>query len=92
MLRARPLQAALASAGSFAIGAAVPLVIAAIAPRPAIVPAVTLTALACLAALGGMAARTGGAPLVAGIVRVVFWGALAMALTAAVGSLFGTAV
>jgi VIT1/CCC1 family predicted Fe2+/Mn2+ transporter len=89
MLRARPLQAALASAASFAVGAAVPLVVAAITPRPGIVPAVTVTALACLGVLGGLAARTGGAPLGAGIFRVLFWGALAMAATAAVGSLFG---
>ena len=91
-LRARPYQAAFASAGSFAAGAAVPLVAAAVAPPQAIVPIVILTALVCLAALGGLAARTGGAPLIAGIVRVLFWGALAMALTAGVGALFGTVV
>ena len=92
MLRARPLQAAFASAGSFAVGAAVPLVATAIAAPHAIVPIVIVTALACLAALGGMAARTGGAPLFTGVVRVLFWGALAMALTAGVGALFGTVV
>jgi VIT1/CCC1 family predicted Fe2+/Mn2+ transporter len=92
MLRARPFQAAFASAGSFAVGAAVPLVATAIAAPHAIVPIVIATALACLALLGGLAARTGGAPLIAGIVRVLFWGALAMALTAGVGALFGTVV
>jgi len=92
MLRARPYQAAFASAGSFAVGAVNPLAAAAIAAPDAIVPIVIGTALACLAALGGLAARTGGAPLIAGIVRVLFWGALAMALTAGVGALFGTVV
>jgi VIT1/CCC1 family predicted Fe2+/Mn2+ transporter len=92
MLRARPLQAAFASAASFGVGAAVPLAAAAIIAPPAIVPTVIGTAIVCLAALGGLAARTGGAPLLAGIFRVVFWGALAMALTAGVGALFGTVV
>lgn len=92
MLRARPLQAAFASAGSFGVGAAVPLVATAISAPRAIVPIVIVTALASLAALGGLAARTGGAPLLRGVVRVLFWGALAMALTAGVGSLFGTVV
>ena len=92
MLRARPLQAALASATSFGIGAAVPVAMAALTPSRGIVPGVTVTALVCLAALGGLAAKTGGAPLRAGILRVVLWGALAMALTAAVGALFGTRV
>ena len=92
MLRARPLQAAFASAASFGVGAAVPLAAAAIIAPPAIVPTVIGTAVVCLAALGGLAARTGGAPLLAGIFRVVFWGALAMALTAGVGALFGTVV
>lgn len=92
MLRARPFQAAFASAGSFAVGAAVPLVATAIAAPHAIVPVVTATALVCLAALGGLAARTGGAPVIAGVVRVLFWGALAMALTSGVGALFGTVV
>lgn len=92
MLRARPLQAAFASAASFAVGAVIPLAAAAIIAPPSIVPTVIGTALVCLAALGGLAARTGGAPLGAGILRVVFWGALAMALTAGVGALFGTVV
>jgi VIT1/CCC1 family predicted Fe2+/Mn2+ transporter len=92
MLRARPYQAAFASAGSFAVGAVIPLAAAAIAAPHLIVPIVIAAALVCLAALGGMAARTGGAPLIAGIVRVLFWGALAMALTAGVGALFGTVV
>jgi VIT1/CCC1 family predicted Fe2+/Mn2+ transporter len=92
ILRARPYQAAFASAGSFSVGAVIPLAAAAIAAPHAIVLIVIGTALACLAALGGLAARTGGAPLIAGIVRVLFWGALAMALTAGVGALFGTVV
>jgi len=92
MLRARPFQAAFASAGSFAVGAAVPLVAASMALPPAVVPTVIVTALVFLAVLGGLAARTGGAPLGAGIIRVVFWGALAMALTVGVGALFGTVV
>jgi len=92
MLRARPFQAAFASAGSFAVGAAVPLVAASMALQPAVVPTVIVTALVFLAVLGGLAARTGGAPLGAGIARVVFWGALAMALTVGVGALFGTVV
>jgi len=91
-LRARPYQAAFASAASFAVGAAVPLVATTIASPHGIVPVVIGTALACLALLGGVAARTGGAPLAAGIIRVLFWGALAMALTAGVGALFGTVV
>jgi vacuolar iron transporter family protein len=89
-LTARPLQAALASAGSFAVGAAMPLLVTAIAPETALIPLVSGTSLVFLALLGGFAARAGGAGVVAGAIRVTFWGALAMAVTAGVGALFGT--
>jgi vacuolar iron transporter family protein len=91
-LSARPIQAALASAASFAVGAAMPLLVTAIAPETSLIPLVAGTSLAFLALLGGLAARTGGAGMVAGAVRVTFWGALAMAVTAGVGALFGTVV
>ena len=91
-LRARPIQAALASAGSFAVGAVLPLAVTALAPAASLIPVVSATSLVFLALLGGVAARAGGAPVMRGAVRVTFWGALAMALTAGVGSLFGTAV
>jgi len=87
---ARPLLAAAASAATFAIGAAVPIL--AIVVVPPNVMTVSLLSLACLVALGAIAARTGGAPVLAGAARVAFWGALAMALTAGVGRLFGTSV
>ena len=89
-LRARPIQAALASAGSFAVGAALPLLITAIAPATALIPLVSGASLVFLAFLGGLAARAGGASLTIGAVRVTFWGALAMAVTAGIGSLLGT--
>jgi vacuolar iron transporter family protein len=89
-LRARPIQAALASAASFAIGAALPLLVTAIAPAAGLVPLVSGTSLVFLAILGGLAARAGGAGMTVGAMRVTFWGALAMALTAGVGALFGT--
>jgi VIT1/CCC1 family predicted Fe2+/Mn2+ transporter len=89
-LRARPIQAALASAGSFAVGAAMPLGITAIAPAGIIIPLVSGTSLLFLALLGGLAARAGGADVTMGTIRVAFWGALAMGLTAGVGSLLGT--
>ena len=89
-LRARPLQAALASAGSFAVGAGVPLLVTAMVPEPGLIPLVAGTSLVFLALLGGLAARAGGAPMAMGAIRVTFWGALAMAVTAGVGSLFGT--
>jgi len=92
MATARPVQAALASAGTFALGAAVPLVIAALAPSAAMSPAVASTSLASLALLGALAARAGGAGSVIGATRVAVWGALAMALTSAVGRLFGAIV
>ncbi|MBC7897468.1 MAG: VIT family protein [Cytophagaceae bacterium] len=90
--RARPMQAAWSSAAAFAIGAAPPLLIAALAPSEYVVYAVLAVSLALLAGLGGLAARLGGAPPLRGIVRVTFWGAVAMATTALVGRLFGTVV
>jgi len=89
-LSARPIQAAWASACSFAVGAAMPLLVAALAPEARLIPLVSGTSLACLALLGGVAARVGGAPVTVGAMRVTFWGALAMGLTAGVGALFGT--
>ncbi|MGA2116830.1 MAG: VIT family protein [Bryobacteraceae bacterium] len=88
--RARPIQAALASAGSFVIGAALPLVVTAVAPHAGLIPLVAGTSLLFLALLGGLAARAGGAGVTLGAIRVTFWGALAMAVTAGVGALFGT--
>ena len=90
--RARPIQAALSSAASFAVGAALPLVLTILVPEPMLVALVAGGSLAFLALLGGVAARVGGAGVVVGAVRVTFWGALAMAITAGVGALFGTAV
>jgi VIT1/CCC1 family predicted Fe2+/Mn2+ transporter len=87
---ARPLQAAMASAATFAIGAAVPLLIVLLASPRRLVLSVTVASLMCLAALGALAARAGGASARVGAARVLFWGALAMAVTAAVGALFGT--
>jgi VIT1/CCC1 family predicted Fe2+/Mn2+ transporter len=88
--RARPIQAALASAGSFAVGAAMPLLVTAIVPAAGLIPFVSGTSLVFLALLGGLAAGAGGAGVAAGALRVTFWGALAMAVTAGVGALFGT--
>ncbi len=88
-LSARPLQAALASAASFAVGAAMPLLVSAVAPEAGLVPLVFGTSLLFLAILGGLAARAGGAGVRVGAIRVTFWGALAMAMTAGVGALFG---
>jgi VIT1/CCC1 family predicted Fe2+/Mn2+ transporter len=90
VLSARPLQAAMASAGSFAVGATLPLLVAALAPLPLLLPLVGGTSLVFLAVLGAMAARTGGAPVAVAAWRVTFWGALAMGLTAGVGAVFGT--
>jgi VIT1/CCC1 family predicted Fe2+/Mn2+ transporter len=86
---ARPIQAALASAASFAVGAALPLLITTIAPEAGLIPLISGTALLFLALLGGLAARAGGAGVTAGAIRVTFWGALAMAVTASAGALFG---
>ena len=88
---ARPIQAALASAGSFAVGAAMPLVTATITSESNLIPVVSGTSLIFLALLGGLAARVGGAHVTVGAMRVTLWGALAMGLTAGVGALFGTA-
>lgn len=91
-LAARPLQAALASAATFAVGAALPLVTAMLVSQARLVLLVSGTSLVCLAALGALAARAGGASPRIGAARVAFWGAAAMGVTAAVGLLFGTAV
>jgi VIT1/CCC1 family predicted Fe2+/Mn2+ transporter len=91
-LRARPIQAALASAGSFGVGAAMPLLVTAVAPEAVLIPIVAGTSLVFLTLLGALAARAGGAGVMVGAIRVAFWGALAMALTAGVGALFGTVV
>jgi VIT1/CCC1 family predicted Fe2+/Mn2+ transporter len=88
-LTARPVQAALASAGTFAVGAALPLLTVVLAPASALIWAVSGSSLLFLALLGSLAARAGGASLTTAAARVTFWGALAMALTAAVGVLFG---
>ena len=91
-LKARPIQAAIASAVSFSVGAAVPVIAAAIVPLPDVISFVSATSLICLAALGALAARIGGASMAAGITRATLWGALAMVVTAGVGVLFGTVV
>ncbi len=90
--RARPLQAAWASACSFAVGATMPLLVTALASPAHLIPLVAGTSLAFLALLGGVAGRVGGASVIVGALRVTFWGALAMALTAGVGALFRTVV
>lgn len=90
--RARPIQAALWSAASFAVGAALPLVLTIAAPEKSLIALVAGGTLVFLALLGGIAARVGGAGILLGALRVTFWGALAMAVTAGVGSLFGTVV
>lgn len=89
-LSARPIQAAFTSAASFAVGAAMPLLAAALVSAPRLIPVVSLTSFAFLAILGGLAARVGGAPVKIGAMRVAFWGALAMGITAGVGRLLGT--
>jgi VIT1/CCC1 family predicted Fe2+/Mn2+ transporter len=88
-LAARPVQAALASAGTFAVGAALPLLMVLLFPVAALMWGVAGSSLLFLALLGFLAARAGGAPVIASVMRVTFWGALAMALTAGVGALFG---
>ncbi len=92
VVTAKPIQAALASAGSFAVGATMPLLTAWLAPVTRVIPLVIAGSLLFLAVLGAVAARTGGAPVLRGAVRVTFWGALAMGITAGVGRLFGTVV
>jgi VIT1/CCC1 family predicted Fe2+/Mn2+ transporter len=91
-LQARPVQAAFTSAVTFAVGAALPLLVVALSPAHLLVALVGGASLLCLATLGAVAARAGGAGALAGGVRVAFWGALAMGLTAAVGAIFGSAV
>lgn len=88
-LSARPVQAALASAATFAVGAALPLLLVLMVPASALVWTVSGSSLFFLALLGALAARAGGSPILVSVARVTFWGALAMALTAGVGALFG---
>jgi VIT1/CCC1 family predicted Fe2+/Mn2+ transporter len=89
---ARPVQAAFASAATFAVGAALPLVVAAVAPSARVILLVSLLSLLFLGTLGAIAARAGGASTLRGALRVMFWGALAMLATAAIGRAFGTVV
>jgi VIT1/CCC1 family predicted Fe2+/Mn2+ transporter len=91
-LRARPIQAALTSALTFAVGAALPLTVVLLVPNTALIPVVAGVSLLCLGALGGLAAGVGGSRPMVGAMRVVFWGALAMGITAAIGAMFGTSV
>ena len=88
--RAQPLQAALASAGSFAAGAALPLLVAALAPQPYLMISIVVVSLLSLLILGGWSAKVGGADVRRGALRVTFWGALAMAATSLVGAIAGT--
>ena len=88
--RARPLQAALASAGSFAVGAVVPLLVAAWAPQRHLMICIVVVSLLCLLILGGWSAKVGGADMRTGALRVAFWSALAMAVTTLVGAIAGT--
>jgi VIT1/CCC1 family predicted Fe2+/Mn2+ transporter len=88
---ARPVQAAVASAATFSAGAALPLIVVALAPMSALIVAVAAASLVFLAALGAAGARAGGAAALKPVLRVMFWGALAMAITAGVGALFGVA-
>src|SRR5271169_140044 len=89
---ARPVQAALTSAVSFSVGAAMPLLMVVVSPSGALVPIVSAASLVFLAFLGAIGARVGGANVLRGTVRVIFWGALAMALTSGIGKLLGTVV
>jgi VIT1/CCC1 family predicted Fe2+/Mn2+ transporter len=88
-MTARPVQAAFASAGTFSVGAVLPLLVVLLVPVSALMWAVSLSSLLFLALLGSLAARAGGASMMTSAIRVTFWGALAMALTAGVGALFG---
>jgi VIT1/CCC1 family predicted Fe2+/Mn2+ transporter len=92
IVAARPVQAGITSAITFAVGAAAPLIVAALSPREHVLAAVCIAALICLATLGALGARAGGAPIGKAAWRVTLWGALAMAATAAAGALFGAAV
>jgi vacuolar iron transporter family protein len=89
IMRARPIQAALTSAGSFTVGAAMPLLVTIMAPAKSLTVLIAGTSLVFLALLGGLAAHVGGAAVTIGAARVTFWGAMAMAVTAGVGALFG---
>jgi VIT1/CCC1 family predicted Fe2+/Mn2+ transporter len=89
---ARPVQAALASAATFSVGAVAPLALVLVSPSEWLIPIVSVGSLAFLALLGMIGARTGGAEILKPTIRVTFWGALAMALTAAIGAIFGTVV
>jgi VIT1/CCC1 family predicted Fe2+/Mn2+ transporter len=89
-VKPRPIQAALSSATSFAVGAALPLLVTVFAPVTILIPLVFFTSLLFLAILGGLAARAGGANMMIGALRVTFWGTLAMGVTAGIGALFGT--
>jgi VIT1/CCC1 family predicted Fe2+/Mn2+ transporter len=89
---ARPVQAALASAAAFAVGASLPLAMVPLAPGPQLTWVVSIAALLFLAVLGAVGAKAGGAPIAKAVLRVTFWGAIAMAATAAIGALFGTTV
>ena len=91
-LEARPIQAALASAASFILGAAIPLIVVALVPAASLLIAVPTSSLLVLACLGALAARTGGARMAPRAIRVTFWGALAMGVTAGAGALFGSVV
>lgn len=88
---AQPVQAAIASAATFAVGAALPLMVVFVSPQPMLSLAVAASSLVFLAALGSLAARAGGSSVMTAAMRVTFWGALAMALTYVVGALFGVA-
>jgi VIT1/CCC1 family predicted Fe2+/Mn2+ transporter len=92
VVSARPVQAGVTSAGTFAVGAALPLIASLVAPAPHVVSVVAGTSLLFLTALGALSARTGGAAVLRASWRVAFWGALAMGITAVVGRLFGTVV
>lgn len=92
ILTARPIQAALSSAGTFSIGAVMPLLAVLVFPKSYLIPAVSLTSLLCLALLGMFSAKIGGSPIIKATLRVTFWGALAMLITAGIGALFGIAV
>ena len=89
IVSAQPIQAAFSSAATFTVGAALPLLVAWIIPGSELIVFVALSSLVFLALLGGIAARAGGASIAAGAIRVTFWGALAMILTAGVGRIFG---
>jgi vacuolar iron transporter family protein len=92
MTTARPVQAAFTSAATFSIGAAMPLLMVVVSPARILVPVVFAASLGFLALLGAIGAKTGGAGIFRGTLRVTFWGALAMAITAGIGKLFGTVI